>query len=53
MKSKAYLVNTELEPFRPFYDTVQPLLLRRELFSFLQILYLRNLPEFFPSPPNA
>jgi len=53
MKSKASLVNTELEPFRFFYDTVQPVLLRRELLSTSQILYLRPLTEFFPSPSNA
>ncbi|KLT21645.1 hypothetical protein wVul_0612 [Wolbachia endosymbiont of Armadillidium vulgare str. wVulC] len=46
-------MDTELEPFRSFYDTVQPILLRRELLSFLQILYLRGETEFFPPPPNA
>ncbi len=47
------LYSRELEPFRFFYDTVQPILLRRELLSLAQILYLSQMPEFFPSPSNA
>ncbi|AZU37111.1 hypothetical protein BBB02_00410 [Wolbachia endosymbiont of Bemisia tabaci] len=46
-------MHTELEPFRSFYDTVQPILLRREFLSPLQILCLRRSTEFLPSPPNA
>nr|WP_264331206.1 hypothetical protein [Wolbachia endosymbiont (group B) of Erebia ligea] len=40
-------MNTELEPLRFFYDTVQPILLRRKLLSHEQILNLGQVSEFF------